>query len=149
MSGAETLRGSAVAIGASGLLIVGAAGAGKSALALALIARGAELVADDRTEVRGDGNAVHLAPPAPIAGLIEARGLGLLRLPHRADVRLALVADLDRPAPARLPPMATHRLHGCTVPLFSCRDCPGLADALFVLLSRGTLIDPDDDEVRT
>ena len=146
MTGAETLHGSAVAIGASGLLILGGSGTGKSSLALALIARGADLVADDRVELRGDGEAVRLAPPASIAGLVEARGLGLLRLPHRTDVALALVADLERPAPARLPSRAMHRLHGCEVPLLSCRDCPGLADALFVLLGRGRLIDPDDHQ---
>ena len=46
------LHGSCVAVEGRGVLIVGPSGAGKSSLALALMALGAELVADDRTEVR-------------------------------------------------------------------------------------------------
>ncbi|PIY73077.1 MAG: serine kinase, partial [Rhodobacterales bacterium CG_4_10_14_0_8_um_filter_70_9] len=74
----------AVAGKARGLLILGASGAGKSALALELIALGAALVADDQVALRRVGEAVVAAPPPPLAGLIEARGLGLLRMPHLA-----------------------------------------------------------------
>jgi HPr kinase/phosphorylase len=44
--------------------------------------------------------------PASLAGLIEVRGLGLLRLRHVPEARLALVVDVSArierlPAPAR------------------------------------------------
>ena len=44
----ETVHATAVLVGADGVLIRGESGAGKSALALALIERGARLIADDR-----------------------------------------------------------------------------------------------------
>lgn len=97
-----TLHATAVALGDCGLLLVGPPGAGKSDLALRLVDRGALLVADDRVDVSAHEGAVRASPPATIAGLLEIRGLGLVRLPHRVSVRLALVLDLGR-RPERLP----------------------------------------------
>jgi len=86
------------------VIVTGPPGSGKSDLVLRLIDRGFELVADDRVDVE-DGIA---RAPAALAGLVEVRGLGLLRLPHRPEARLALVVDLTRaatrlPLPARCP----------------------------------------------
>ncbi|MEO1532556.1 MAG: serine kinase, partial [Pseudomonadota bacterium] len=47
----DPLHASAVALGERGLLILGPSGAGKTRLALELVALGAELVADDRVIV--------------------------------------------------------------------------------------------------
>ncbi len=89
---------SCVARGGRGLLLLGPSGAGKSDLALRLIGRGFVLVADDRVEIE-DGVA---SPAASLAGLLEVRGVGLLRFPHEARVKLALALGLgDRPE--RLP----------------------------------------------
>ena len=140
---AETVGGSAVAVDGQALLILGSTGSGKSALALALIARGARLVADDQVLLEDGEDAPRLGPPAAIAGLIEARGVGLIRLDHESGVPLALVADLDRRPAARLPALEHATLRGHAVPLLSCRDWPGAADGLYVLLSGGRLIDPD------
>ena len=90
----------------AGVLLLGAPGAGKSALLLRLLDRGFLLVADDQVEVSG-GIA---RPPPALAGLLEVRGLGILRLPHEAQARLALAVSLDRPAGGRdrLPHPARH-----------------------------------------
>lgn len=86
------------------MLIRGASGTGKSALGLELMAWGARLVADDRTEVRAEeGRLVARCPPA-IRGLIEARGVGLLRAEALDWAAVALVADLDAEEAERLPP---------------------------------------------
>lgn len=85
-----------------GVLLMGAPGAGKSDLLLRLLSRGFQLVADDQVELE-DGEA---RPPAALAGLLEVRGLGIVRLPHVAPVRLALTVHLlgpSEPRPARLP----------------------------------------------
>jgi HPr kinase/phosphorylase len=82
----------------SGVLLTGQPGSGKSDLLLRLLDRGFGLVADDRVVIE-DGCA---RPAAALAGLIEVRGLGLLRLPHVASARLVLVVQLDGP-PERLP----------------------------------------------
>jgi len=97
-----TLHATCVAIRDRGVLILGPSGSGKSDLALRLIDRGAELVSDDGTIVEArNGRLIARAGPN-IAGKIEARGVGILTLPYRLDVALALAVDLSAP-PQRLP----------------------------------------------
>ncbi|WP_240335458.1 HPr kinase/phosphorylase [Pseudotabrizicola algicola] len=97
------LHATTVAFEGRALLITGASGRGKSSLALQLMAIGAVLVADDRTILTLHGQKVIASCPAPLAGLIEARGVGLLNAPHLAQAPVALVVDLDRNETARLP----------------------------------------------
>lgn len=122
----ETLHATCVAVGPLGCLIVGASGRGKSALALRLIALGAELVADDRTMVRpypgGDG--VLATAPQNIRGRIEARGVGILRVPAREAVTVSLVVDLDQQEAKRLPEPHGYRVAGLHLP---CLHDPEMA----------------------
>jgi HPr kinase/phosphorylase len=131
---AETLHASCVALdgpdGPMALLITGRSGTGKSRLALELISRGAALVADDRTRLRREGARVMASAPGTIAGLIEARGVGLLRLPALDEAPVAFVADLDAREPERLPPPRSVALHGVDLPLIFCGDDPATAAAM-------------------
>ena len=102
------IHASCVAIGNQGVLLLGKSGAGKSDLALRLIDDGARLVADDRTVLYAAGGALHARPPASIQGLIEIRGIGIIQLPVRASVKIALVVRLGREG-ARLPKPQTWR----------------------------------------
>lgn len=105
MAGAgEVLHATCVARDGRGLLILGASGRGKSALALQLIAYGALLVADDRTLLRSEGDRLIATCPEALRGRIEARGLGILGAPTCDAAEIALVADLDRQETERLPP---------------------------------------------
>ncbi|TNF62997.1 MAG: serine kinase [Rhodobacteraceae bacterium] len=114
---AVVLHASAVAWAGRGLLILGPSGAGKSALALQLMAWGAALVADDRTEVsRQDGRLWAKAPPA-IAGMIEARGVGLLAADPAGPVPLSLAVDLSATETERLPPLREITLLDTHLPL--------------------------------
>ncbi len=74
------------------MLLLGASGAGKSNLLLRLIDRGFVLVADDQVEI--DGHSA--SAPAALAGLIEVRGLGILRLPYLDHAVLRLAVQLER-----------------------------------------------------
>ncbi len=112
----EIVHASCVAIGGRGVLLAGRSGSGKSDLALRLIDRGAVLVSDDYTELRGVGDSLLAQAPATIAGRIEARGVGLLDMPAAAGAAICLYADLDR-APDRLPEAGTIRLAGLDIPL--------------------------------
>lgn len=103
MQARRQVHGSCVSRDGDGVLLIGPSGCGKSDLALRLLGRGFSLVADDRVDVQ-DGVA---APPAALAGLLEVRGLGVVRLPYAATARLALVAELG-PTAERLPTPATH-----------------------------------------
>ncbi len=89
---------SCVARDGEGVLLLGPSGAGKSDLALRLLRAGCRLVADDRVEIA----AGWAAAPVALAGLLEVRGLGILRLPYLARARLVLAVDLGGIG-ARLP----------------------------------------------
>lgn len=92
-----------VACDGRAVLIRGASGRGKSGLALELLAMGAGLVADDRTRLWRQEGRVMAEAPATIRGLIEARGVGILRLPDLGPQPLCLIVDLDREVAERLP----------------------------------------------
>ena len=96
------IHASCVAIGGRGVLLVGKSAAGKSDLALRLIDEGAQLVADDRTILFVAKGALHGRAPESIEGLLEVRGLGIVTIPVRAKVEIALVVQLGREG-ARLP----------------------------------------------
>lgn len=93
---------SCVAIGSRGVLLLGPSGSGKSDLALQLIDNGARLVADDRTILFVSKGALHARAPNSIKGLLEIRGVGIIELPVRTRVKIALVVRLGREG-ARLP----------------------------------------------
>ena len=96
------IHASCVAIGRHGVLLLGKSGAGKSDLALRLIDQGAILVADDRSILFVEKGVLHARAPLSIKGLLEIRGLGIVALPARAKVRIALAVQLGR-EDARLP----------------------------------------------
>ena len=103
------------------MLLRGPSGAGKSDLALRLIEGGARLVADDQTELARQGKMVIATAPASIAGLIEARGIGVVKLGRDrliSRARLALLIDL---APAerieRLPEPRRENVLGIDLPV--------------------------------
>ncbi len=96
------LHASCAARDGAGVLLIGPPGSGKSDLLLRLLDHGFSLVADDRVDV---GDQIARAP-AGLAGLLEVRGLGILRLPFVADARLVLAVALGRGA--RLPEPERH-----------------------------------------
>ncbi|WP_096703657.1 HPr kinase/phosphatase C-terminal domain-containing protein [Magnetospirillum sp. 15-1] len=105
-----------VAIDGRGVLLRAPSGGGKSDLALRLVDEGALLVADDQTRLERDGESLIASPPEAIAGLLEVRGLGLVRLPHLERVRLELVIDLTSPSEVeRLPEPNALELLGLAV----------------------------------
>ena len=117
MSGGALVRQfGCVAIGGRGLLIDGPPGSGKSALALALIDRGATLVGDDGvTLIVGEDSRLWANPPPHTAGLLEIRNLGLARFePVRAPV--SLLIRLDRAAPRFIEQAGEITLSGCSIP---------------------------------
>ena len=103
------------------ILLRGPSGAGKSDLALRLIEGGARLVADDQTELVRRGKAVIATSPARIAGLIEARGVGIVKLTRDqlvARAPVALLVDLAPPERIeRLPEPAREDLLGLDLPV--------------------------------
>jgi serine kinase of HPr protein (carbohydrate metabolism regulator) len=106
-----------------GLLLRGASGAGKSDLALRLIDAGAALVADDQVLLEARGGRLLARAPGALAGLVEVRGLGIVRLPFLPSTAIALLVELVAPeAVVRLPAALTVVLAG--VPVAALRLAP-------------------------
>jgi serine kinase of HPr protein (carbohydrate metabolism regulator) len=104
-----------------GVLIQGPSGVGKSDLALRAIAAGFRLVADDRTLLWVSQGRLFGASPPPIAGLIEARGVGIVPQATRALAQIRLVARCLGPDETveRMPQFACQAILGV--------DCPTMA----------------------
>lgn len=115
------LHASAVALDGAAIMLRGPSGSGKSTICLALIEHyGAQLIADDRlyADTDTDTDTVMLRPYDGLAGLIEMRGLGVLRMAHLPTARLALVVELiAADAVPRIAPMATTEIAGCAIAL--------------------------------
>lgn len=116
----EILHASCVALNGRGVLLLGASGSGKSDLALRMIAAGTVLVGDDQIAVTQQGETL-LASPAPrLEGLLEARGVGLMRFAHVQNVPLALAVMLvAREQVERMPQAALYHCMGAQLPLLS------------------------------
>ena len=128
------LHATTIALDGRALAILGPSGSGKSALALDLIALGAELVCDDQTQVEKVGARLVVSPMPAIAGLIEARHVGLLRLPYCQRAELILVLDLGRDETHRLPPGRHIEILGQNVTLLHRPPGGHAASAIFQCL---------------
>jgi serine kinase of HPr protein (carbohydrate metabolism regulator) len=117
------IHGTALLIGDRGLVVTGASGSGKTALALALVERFAtpgrlcRLVGDDQLVVSGHDGRLVCRAPAALAGLAEVHGIG----PRSLRVETSMVADLVlRLVPAaaaeRFQADTAETIAGCTLP---------------------------------
>ena len=136
--GSAILHASCVAAHGRAVLVTGPSGAGKSSLCLTLLALGARLVSDDRTLVTATPQGlVASCPSDAIRGLIEARGIGLLRADPLDQVPVALVVDLGQVETHRLPPPRHITMLGATLPLLHRPQTDAFPAALMVYLSQG------------
>lgn len=138
-------HGTCVSIDGKGVLITGASGAGKTALALMLIRRAraggveAGLVADDRVILDGDGSGVIARCPPPLAGKLEVRGWGIADVTDIAVpfARLALLVRLVAPKDAlRFAQEHRETLEGHCLPCLRLPEGPigSAATAVFAAL---------------
>jgi HPr kinase/phosphorylase len=98
------VHGTCVEIEGIGVLIVGPPGSGKSDLALRLLDAGAGLVADDYLWLDAVDGSLTAKTPEQIAGLLEVRGLGIVKLPYRETCNIGLCVEIvDAGAVPRLP----------------------------------------------
>jgi len=98
-----------------GVLIEGPAGAGKSDLALRALSEGFSLVADDRVSLWVSEGRLFGAAPETLFGLLEVRGLDVIRVAALPLAEVALVARCG--TPERLPEARTADILGVAAPL--------------------------------
>ena len=86
------------------VLLLGRSGSGKSDVALRLIAAGGQLIADDRTRLSSEGDHLFAEAGPNMAGFIEVRHVGIMRLSHTARAPVALAVELNSDIrPERMP----------------------------------------------
>jgi serine kinase of HPr protein (carbohydrate metabolism regulator) len=98
-----------------GVLIEGPAGSGKSDLALRCADAGFRLVADDRVELWVSAGRLFGRAPEALSGLVEVRGLDVVRTEVLPLVEVALVARAG--APERIPEPQSAEILGVRLPL--------------------------------
>ncbi|MEN3953337.1 HPr kinase/phosphatase C-terminal domain-containing protein [Iodidimonas sp. SYSU 1G8] len=109
----STVHATCVSIDGIGVLLRAPSGGGKSDLALRLIDEGAALVSDDYTHIEIQDGRVLASAPSTIRGMMEVRGLGLVRLPCSSDSAVGLIVDLVEPsAIERMPEPETALIDG-------------------------------------
>lgn len=133
----DTLHATCVAFPKRGLLILGPSGSGKSTLGLALMALGAKLVADDSTIIANKAGILVAKCPPTIRGLIEARGLGLIRAQTQASTKIVLVVDLGQTESDRLPPHRYTTLCDVTCDLVLGQKTPHFPSLLLAYIKGG------------
>ncbi len=133
--GAIRIHASCAELNGRAALFTGASGSGKSSQCLALIALGATLVSDDQVVLTRDGTDLIAAAAPGIEGMIEARGLGILKAKFTTRARIVVVVDMDTTELQRLPPMRTQNFHGVDVPKINGRENAFLAPSLLTLLA--------------
>jgi serine kinase of HPr protein (carbohydrate metabolism regulator) len=133
-----------VAIDGIGILLRGPSGAGKSDLALRLIDQGAVLVADDQVILTPDNGILRVSPPDTLAGLLEVRGVGIVKLDYQPTAWLGLVVDLvsgedieRMPEPLSIV-LADHPVAGCRLSPWQASSA--LKVRLAASLARGSIV---------
>lgn len=112
-----TIHATTVSLDGRGVILRGPSGSGKSDLALRLINEGALLTADDQTILFVEGGRLMAQPPAEIAGKMEVRGIGIVKMGPPAIVPVFLVIEMADPADVpRMADFSSVELLGHQVP---------------------------------
>lgn len=132
------IHASCIAIEGVGVLLLGPSGAGKSDLALRLIDTGAVLVADDYVNLRAAHDKLLASPPPAIAGALEIRGVGILRMDHLQCCPVGVAVDLvDTGAVPRLPAPGWRIWEGVAVPAWRLAPFESSAPAKIRMMVAG------------
>ena len=107
-----------------GILLIGDSGSGKSTAALALIEKGATLVADDYTEISLKNEKIQATCPENILGKIEVRGVGIVPTKAKKETFIDIVIQCvpDFSSIERMPEEKLYSLLEKTLPMY--RLCP-------------------------
>jgi HPr kinase/phosphorylase len=145
MSGPVAVHATCIVVGEAGILLRGRPGAGKSTLARRIVenagrrGRFARLVSDDRVLVEPRAGRLLARAHGTTAGLIEARGLGLMRADHEAAAIVRLVVDVGGPPLDRMPEKEDLEVVLQGVPLLRLAAGPEEADRVLLHLD-GTIL---------
>lgn len=112
MSRSEYKHATAIIWKGVGVLFVGESASGKSSFAAELISRGGELVADDQVLVCEENGKLFADAPPQLAGVLELRDIGLVKMPYVASTQIHLVVECAKGTPQK----KQHELFNVIVP---------------------------------
>ena len=137
----QNIHSSSVELDGKAVLIKGRSGSGKSSLALQLISRGANLIADDQTILFLEQNRVFLRAPDSLPKGIEIRGLGIVNAPLCEKAELKFVIDLSQRESERLPNPSGRNINilGYSFPFYFFQGIKNPANAIYALVKFGML----------
>ena len=135
ISGPFIIHATCVDVKGSGVLIVGRSGAGKSSLAVGLLALGSSLVADDQCELIVKNKGLSISKPASLPNSIEIRGIGLVSVPMIAATSLDWVINMDVVERERMPNLKFTEISGYRIPTIFGKNVDDLASRIYVLVS--------------
>jgi serine kinase of HPr protein (carbohydrate metabolism regulator) len=115
----KNIHATCVNINSKGVLIIGDSCAGKSDLALRLITMfSAKLVGDDRIDIQNDKGVIKASSPDVLKGLLEVRGVGIIKIDHIEKTKVDLVIKLTTEKIERIPEPLSYDIEGVLLPLF-------------------------------
>lgn len=125
----KNLYATSISIEDNGIMIIGSSGSGKSDLALRLIDSGGTLISDDRTVCERKDNKIFLFTLKEIKGLIEVRGVGIIKVPYVENVQLKLLVSLTEEKLDRLPRIKNKKIFNISIPQIkiSAKDISAVA----------------------
>ena len=130
----------------SGILLCGKSGSGKSDLCLRLTDSGAKLVADDQTEITNENGRLTASCPESLQGMLEIRGIGIVRTPFIPKTEIKLKLDLQTAEKIdRMPLPAKEDIEGVSVPVlklnpFEASVLPKIKAYLNILNGSGKVV---------
>lgn len=131
----QSLHGTLISHQGIGCLILGWSGSGKSRLAIEAMMLGAKLIADDQVQLSLNTGMLMGAPARGLQGVIEMRGLGLVKLPDTAGQHVVhLIAEITQIEQIeRLPTVReTRELLGHKLPVLRLPPPPASSGAMLL-----------------
>ena len=128
----KIIHASSVDINGKGVVILGKSGAGKSNLAIKLISMGAKLISDDQTHFKFKENKIIISKPETTPNFIEARGIGLIKVPFVVSSKLFCFVKITNLELNRLPNAKNKYCFGKKIKLMEFNPFYNNESALFM-----------------
>lgn len=141
------IHASLMSVDGKGVLLTGKSGSGKSDLLLRFIAgKNAVLVADDVVELQSYQGEIIGRAPLNLRGLLEVRGVGIVRCEYLSESRINLVVRLVQNADeiVRLPKIAHEMILGVEIPAIDLYAKEVSAPEKIMVKLNGNLLNPEE-----
>ena len=133
----KIMHATSVDIDGKGVVILGKSGTGKSNLAVKLISMGAKLISDDQTKFKLKENTIIVSKPETTPNLIEARGIGLIKVPFVVSAKLFCFVKITNLELKRLPDAKKKSCFGKKIKMMEFNPFYNNESALFLSLRYG------------